>query len=219
MKKSKQLTFGKLCPRLNRKFFGGALLAGKRKSIRPLSAKDSIHLVLRSEWATGKDSFLARRNCNEVNRILAQFTKRFGVRIYQKAIAGNHIHLLVKITSRRLYRGFIKAISGKIASLAMGGRSFLDFYEAKNSSLSPERGDGSRSGSSEQNFWQFRPFSRVVNWGNDFRGCMNYLKQNTLEALGIIPYKKRTNDYAKWLGNSIAKPVGSSRLLLGSFFT
>ena len=59
MKKTKQLT---LFPNQTKKFFGGALLYKKRKSKRPLSKKDSIHLVLRSEWAMGCNSFLAKRN-------------------------------------------------------------------------------------------------------------------------------------------------------------
>ncbi len=106
MKKIKQLT---LFPNQQKKFFGGALLFKKRKSKRPLSKKDSIHLVLRSDWATGRDSFLAKRNHQAIKQILVRFSKKFGVRIYQKAITSNHIHLLLRITNRTLYIAFIKA--------------------------------------------------------------------------------------------------------------
>lgn len=34
---------------------------------------------------------------------------------------------------------------------------------------------------------------------------MKYLKQNTLEAIGFISYKERTNYYAKWLGAPVEK--------------
>lgn len=184
-----------------KKFFGGALLEGKRKSLRPLSSKDAIHLVMRSEWATGRDSFLASRHLPQVNRILIHFAKKFGVRIYQKAINGNHIHLLVRISIRRLYRAFIKAVTGKIASQIMCGRSFSDYLHAKKSGsvANSERGYGSVAEKKVQGFWEFRPFSRVVNWGNDFKGCLNYLKQNTLEAIGFVKYVARKNYYAKWL--------------------
>lgn len=201
------------------------MLAGKRKSVRPLSSKDSIHFVLRSNWARGKDSFLAPRNCKIINNIITRFAKKFGVRIYERSINGNHIHLLLKITNRPLYRAFIKAVSGKIASHVMGEQSFLLFREARdhlyenriyedhiygnrinrdhNSEQTSERGDGATAAQKTQSFWEFRPFSRIVSWGRDFKTCVNYLKQNVLEALGFVPYKIRKNNYAKWLNECI----------------
>lgn len=203
MKKSKQLSFFPSNTTPLKKFFGGALLNGKRKSMRPLSSKDAIHLVLRSEWATGRDSFLARRNQPRVNQILLRFAKKFGVRIYRTAINGNHIHLLVRITNRKLYRAFIKAAAGKIASQVMGGRSFTEFFQEKNANsiANSKGGYGSLGSAKAASFWQFRPFSRVVNWGNDFKGCVDYLKQNTLEAIGFVKYVTRKNHYGKWLKN------------------
>ena len=127
MKKSKQFSFSQAQPKFHPKFFGGALLDGKRKSFRPLSSKDSIHFVLRSEWAVGKDSFLVLRNKKAIESIIQRFAKKFGVKIYQQAITSNHIHLLLMITNRYLYRGFIKAVSGMIASHVMGQRSFKLF--------------------------------------------------------------------------------------------
>jgi REP element-mobilizing transposase RayT len=188
MKKSKQLSF--LRPQA--KFFGGALLQNKRKSQRPLTAKDSIHFVLRSEWATGRNSFLVAKNRTVIGRILDRFAKKFGVRIYQRSINSNHIHLLLKITNRSLYKAFIKSISGQIASHVMQKQSFKLFQRAQQLS---QRGDGPQTaklvGRKLQGFWQFRPFSRIVNWGRDFKICMSYIKQNVLEALGFVPYKVR----------------------------
>ena len=80
MKKSKQYSFSKAQPKFYPKFFGGALLDGKRKSFRPLSSKDLIHFVLRSEWASGKDSFLVLRNKKAIEGIIQRFAKKFGVR-------------------------------------------------------------------------------------------------------------------------------------------
>ncbi len=85
------------------KFFGGDLLHKKRKSQRPLSKKDSIHFVLRSTWAMGPNSFLAKRNHNAIRHIILKFSKKFGVRIYQQSINSNHLHLLLRITNRTLY--------------------------------------------------------------------------------------------------------------------
>jgi REP element-mobilizing transposase RayT len=209
MKKSKQLSLftDSIRPQ---KFFGGALLEGRRKSMRPLTSKDSIHFVLRSSWAMGSDSFLAQRNRQKIDQIISRFAKKFGVRIYERAINSNHLHLLLRMTNRRLYRAFIKAVSGQIASQVMGQKSFLDFSRSRRNSV---RGDGPKALSAvptstiterkkstvKAGFWQFRPFSRVVNWGRDFKMCVSYLKQNVLEAFGFVPYKPRKNPYAAWI--------------------
>ena len=50
-----------------------------------------------------------------------------------------------------------------------------------------------------EGFWQFRPFSRITNWGKDFKQCIGYLKQNFLEAFGFVNYKPRKNHYAAWI--------------------
>ena len=127
------------------------------------------------------------------------------------------IHLLLRITNRRLYRAFIKAVSGKIASHVMGQQSFKLFCESRRPSISKSShpssfdpnakisraGDGvqiskgvqnsekinTKNGKMSQAFWEFRPFSRIVNWCRDFKNCVQYLKQNVLEALGFIPYR------------------------------
>lgn len=182
------------------KFFGGALLKGKRKSLRPLSSKDAIHFVMRSCWARGNDSFLSKRNRELIGSILTNFSKKFGVKIYERAINGNHIHLLLRITNRVLYKAFIKAVTGKIACHVMGGQSFKLFSSSR---VNPERGDGVHTINKTQGFWEFRPFSRIVNWGSDFKNCVGYLKQNVLEALGFVSYKVRKNYYSAWLKENI----------------
>jgi REP element-mobilizing transposase RayT len=231
-KKPKQQSFFKEQARLHKKFFGGALLMGKRKSLRPLSTQDSIHFVLRSRWASGKDSFLSAKNHKVIDRIITGFAKKFGVKIYQRAVSGNHIHLLLKITNRVLYRAFIKAVSGKIASHVMGQQSFKLFSQSrqadrlkqpsrskqpsdsnaeaktdaktstKTGAKTSKAGDGVQASEKSQSFWEFRPFSRIVNWGRDFKTCVQYLKQNVLEALGFVPYKARKNYYSSWLKNT-----------------
>ena len=202
-RKGQQLSFIK--PQL--KFFGGILLNGRRKSTRPLSSKDSIHFVLRSSWAMGSDSFLASRNRRSIDLLITRFAKKFGVKIYQRAIQTNHIHLLLKITNRALYKAFIRALSGKIASQVMGQQSFKLFKESRLLSLKSKRasegegGDGSVPSHGQvksEGFWQYRPFSRIVNWGRDFKICTLYLKQNILEALGFIPYTARKDNYSRW---------------------
>jgi len=200
MKKSKQLSFIKP----TRKFFGGALLHGKRKSMRPLSSKDAIHFVLRSHWAMGRDSLLAIRNRKAIERIIRRFALNFRVRIYRQSINSNHIHLLLRITNRLLYRAFIKAISGKIASDVMGQQSFKLFRQSRLAKKhSPSTTVKTSPGDGANGFWQYRPFSRVVNWGNDFITCSKYLRQNVLEAFGFVPYTPRKNFYSRWLDEKL----------------
>ncbi len=89
--------------------FGGSLLAGKRKSARPICTKRAMHLVLKaSEFRLKKNEHLIRV---EVGRA----AKKWGVSIYQYAIASDHIHLLIRVPTRRAYRYFIQRISGVIA--------------------------------------------------------------------------------------------------------
>ncbi len=213
MKKSKQLSFFSDGPKFpsgskaQNQFFGGELLAGKRRARRPNATKNAIHLVLRSEWACGSRSFLQKRNQSVIDSIIQKFAKKFKVRIYQRAINSNHIHLLLKISNRELYRAFVKAIAGMIASHVMNQKSFTEFIKTLKIQ---KRGDGSAGdgstcaesasvGAVKLGFWQFRPFSRVVNWGRDYNTCVNYVKQNVLEALGFVSYSKRKNRYSKWL--------------------
>ncbi len=39
--------------------------------------------------------------------------------------------------------------------------------------------------------WIFRPWSRIVAWGKAFKIAANYVVQNSLEAIGAIPYQAR----------------------------
>ena len=128
------------------------------------------------------------------------------------------------VSNRYLYRGFIKAVSGMIASHIMGQQSFQLFAKSRSLSrsltvASSVAGDGvtkpmgnDKSTDKAQGFWQFRPFSRVVNWGRDFKACTQYLKQIVLEALGFIPYTVRKNYYAKWLIKTVPDLNPKSKL-------
>ncbi len=186
----------------SRRFFGGRLLHRKRRTHRPLSSKESIHLVLRTSWigcgSPGQqrsNAITSRQNKAAIQEILNQRSRQFGVRIYRRALQSNHIHLILKITNRDLYKKFVRTISGLIASQVMKNQSFEVF---KNSLA----GDAPRTTEIQglgQHFWQFRPFSRLVTWGRDFKTCCGYLELNQLEALGFVPYKERRPQYARWL--------------------
>ena len=72
-------------------------------------------------------------------------------------------------------------------------KNFQHCYELKNNSSLG--GEGSQKGKG-QKFFDFRPFTRILNWGKDFQACAKYLLQNILETTGFTSYKKRKNYYA-----------------------
>ena len=40
-------------------------------------------------------------------------------------------------------------------------------------------------------FWDLRPYSKIIEWGREFRSVTRYFLQNTFEALGFVPYQPR----------------------------
>lgn len=146
--------------------FGGELLKrAKYRTARPLSTKKAMHVVIRSSQATGPWSF--KRFDKEIERILNSAAKRFGVRVYSFANAGNHLHLIIKLGNRFTYAGFIRSITGAIA---------LKVTRA------------SKLKKLKQRFFDRRPYSRVVEWGRAFRIAKDYVQLNFLEAIGALPY-------------------------------
>ena len=136
--------------------FGGSLLKGKRKSERVLNSRKPMHLVLKT-----KSAFSLFKQKKKLQSVLRKQAKIFGVKIYSESIQSDHWHLCLKITNRRLYRGFIRSLTGIIA------RSF---------------GKG---------LWRLRPYTRIVDWGKDFLNVKDYLLLNYCEVNGIVPYAIR----------------------------
>ena len=216
MKRAKQLS---LIPssKTNKRFFGGSLLVGCRKGPRPMNTKEPIHLVMRSQYAHGVRSFRSARNLKAIERILEKAAFKYHIKIYRKAIQSNHIHLIIKISSKKSYKAFIAVIAGKIASYSMKQMSYknfihylkglneLDEIKEFNKFVSKDliRSAGEEARISQttevvyktphkgQAFWDFRPFSRILYWGKDYQTACNYLLRNTLEALGFIAYRPR----------------------------
>ncbi len=135
-----------------------------RKGPRPLSTKYSMHLVLRSSLACKEWSFLKPQNKLQIERMLRKFARKCGVKIISRAIAGNHLHLHIKLSHRRLYKRFIRAITAAIAMAITGA---------------------CRWRSAQLKFWNLRPFSRVVEGLRAVRNLENYIYLNRIEAAGF----------------------------------
>lgn len=148
----KQLTFIKK----SKREFGGSLLNGRRKTERVLNSRKPMHLVLKS-----KHVFKLFKQKYKLQTILKKQAKTFGVKIYCESIQSDHWHICIQITNRRLYRGFIRSLTGLIAR---------------------QLGKG---------LWVLRPYSRIVEWGRDFLNVSDYLLLNQCEAHGIVPHAMR----------------------------
>ena len=106
---------------------GGDITKGKRKGRRPIAVKRSMHIVLRSSYATGPRSFLAPRNAMYIKSLLHSLSQKHKVIIYESANAGNHLHLLIRAMSRIDFQRFVRSLASQIARFVSGavkGRPF-----------------------------------------------------------------------------------------------
>jgi REP element-mobilizing transposase RayT len=155
------------------KEFGGSkrLKRANARAPRPISIKRPMHLVMRSTLATGEFSFLRAKRARKIETLVHKLGKETGVKVYRFANSGNHLHFIVLPSSRDAFKAYIKAVTGIIARLTLG----------------VERGN-----SKGLRFWDAKPYTRILEWGRDFRTACRYVLQNTLEALGFIPYQPRS---------------------------
>ena len=150
---------------LNKKKQFGGFTEGKGnpKRARPFDKKQAIHCVIKSSRAVGAHSFIFFER--KILRLVSRQAKAFGVRVYNAANGGNHIHLLLKAHTRRQFLSFLRAVTGLLARMVLGA----------------ERGHASKV----DKFFDARPFTRIVAFGRDFLGVKSYLFLNCLERIGL----------------------------------
>ena len=151
--------------------FGGSLLSGNPRGKRILCTKRPLHLVMRSSKAFGARSFFNYKR--EINQIIAKQAEAFGVRVYDLANSGNHLHFIVKIQSAKLFSNFLRVVSGLIARLVL---------RAERARAKLKLGE---------TFWDARPFTRIASWGRAYENLKSYLRINKLEAIGFIQHQPR----------------------------
>ena len=124
--------------------------------------------MLRSDKAKGKLSLLNHQGY--INKCLTKFSAKFRISIYEKAIVGNHIHLLIRGRTRKNIQDFFRTIAALIA---------LHVTKAKR-------------GKPFGRFWSYLLFSRLLTaWGKEFEIVKAYIEKNTLEALGLVKYERK----------------------------
>jgi len=150
------------------KQYGGSLRnKAKNRGARPLSSKDSIHLVMRSSQAQGNWSFRYQKNAEKISNFIQAFSNKKGIQILSVANVGNHLHFHVRIHNRTLYKAWIRGLTSGIAMIVLRREGFLRLKAQK------------------KKFWDYRPFSRVI---QSFRAHLNikdYLEINQWEGLGM----------------------------------
>ena len=147
--------------------------AGRAKP-RSLSTRHSMHLVLRSSKAKGKWSFKLKKNETKISQIMDKFSAKYGIKIISMANVGNHLHLQIKLKNRHAYKSFIRAITGAI-TLAVTGAS-------KNKPL---------KNMIEGKFWDYRPFTRIVQSFREVLNLRDYIQINKLEGFGYTKSQAR----------------------------
>ncbi len=156
--------------------YGGELLktrAGRMRG-RPLSTRETIHLVLRSSQAKGAWSFRRSGNSKRIDQIVARFAFAYGVRVLSMANVGNHLHFQVKLSNRHTYNAFIRALTGSIA-MAVTGRTRWSRVSTAN---------GASVATRKLKFWDYRPFTRIVAGFAAFLKLKDYIRINALEGEG-----------------------------------
>jgi REP element-mobilizing transposase RayT len=194
-----------------KKEHGGIHSFGRRRSRRPLTTKEPLHVTLRSDFAKGSRSLLRHRPL--INYVIKKASKRFDVRVYQKAICGNHIHLLIRGRCRTDIQNFFRVVAGHIAQGILREFPLLESERANaclSVSVTEEKAGGapeSRKGGApskpektekpkgcaknQRKFWALLIYSRVVTWGREYKTVTNYILKNILEALNLIAYTPR----------------------------
>jgi REP element-mobilizing transposase RayT len=139
---------------------GGDIRRGRRKLERPVSVRQPMHVTLHSDRARGDWSMLRhQRSVREALRVCAG---RSGVKIYDFANVGTHLHLLVRARQRPAFQSFLRSFAGLVARAVTGAR----------------RGRPVTGG----RFWSALAWSRVVTWGREYWNVRRYIFHNQIEA-------------------------------------
>ncbi len=161
----------------------GGILRKKRsgRGYRPLSTRDSLHLVLKADRRRLRTTSLrTHQNFLSITNLIQKYSRRFYIKVDQYSIQADHIHVLIQASKRSNYMKFFRVLSGQIAQqLKNNGR--LRVTDTPTPTQTPSPGTG---------LWIYRPFSQVVQGRRAHRVMQDYIQLNEQEALGRISYSK-----------------------------
>ena len=151
------------------KEFGGSRLKSHPKRHRPIELNKNLHLVLKSSRATGKFSMKTMYNFSVVKGFVYSLAARFKVKIVRFENVGNHLHIVLMVSSQKAYVSFIRGVTSSIARHITGAK--------KQNELGIK-------------FWDARPYSRIITWGRDLKNIFIYLNRNRIQAIGFDLFVK-----------------------------
>jgi REP element-mobilizing transposase RayT len=153
---------------LGRTVHGGDVRRHARKLERPVSSRLPMHVTLHSKRASGNWSLLQHKRA--VREALRACARRSGVRVYDFANVGSHLHLLVRARRRQSFQAFLRSFAGIVARAVTGAR----------------KGRPLRGGP----FWSALAWSRVVTWGRDYWRVRHYIFRNRIEATDGVAIRR-----------------------------
>jgi REP element-mobilizing transposase RayT len=193
---SLQLQFSQNKIHWKHRYSHGGVLRQKRagRGVRPLSSRESLHLVFKANRSSIRGGFRLARRFAVIHQILQQYQSRFYIKVSQISIQGDHLHLLIRTSRRSNYQSFFRVVSGQIAQRfeKEGLLSFSTQATGTPKSLKQRSKSKSVTGTlqKKQKLWKHRPFTRVVRGWRAYRLVREYIQLNEKEALGMIPYRK-----------------------------
>ena len=150
--------------------FGGSGIKSNPKTARPISTKDLMHVVLKSDLAKNQYRFI--RFERELIALLHKLALKLNIEVRDVVVMSNHIHLSLRAKSRRAFQNYLRSISGLIARKVLGAQK--------------------NSPSALKQFFKGRPFSRIVASGyKSFRALKTYFDLNRLEKCGFSKSESR----------------------------
>jgi len=126
---------------------------------------------MRSSHARGKWSLLHPTHARAIEAYLTHTAAKWGVRLLERANVGNHLHLLIRVRSRRDFQGFLRELAGGIAMRVTGARKSVELADGR--------------------FWDELAYTRVVEWGRDLARTTRYIVTNLFEAAGLISQRDK----------------------------
>jgi REP element-mobilizing transposase RayT len=144
-----------------RREHGGDVRKGKRKLARPLVTKRPMHLTLRSSKAKGVWSFLKHKGL--IHLTLLGTAERFQIKVLGFENVGNHLHLIIQGKSRKQITKFLRVLPQQIMFLVTKARK----------------------GAPQGRFFDEIIYSRIVEWGKDYKNLILYFGKNAIEALHL----------------------------------
>ena len=143
----------------SKKSFGGGLILRKRKTKRPLKVNQPLHLILKSNY-----KFVFNPRNQSLIELIENQAAKFEIKIDQLALNFSHIHFVIRFSLEDNYKKFIRSLT---SLLALKIRKHYPEFE---------------------NIFQLRPYTRVIEWGRDYKNVLRYSLKNIHEAYGVKMY-------------------------------